>query len=324
MTQIFRQKRMLISVVTYKGCSDTVKFLISLLPHLEESGCDTRIMIVDNYEQYSKADVQSVESELSHHFHSILFIDFREKKTELELKGINYVFTHRNLGYANGNNLAFQLGNNGFASDYFLVIGNDVFLISKDFFPSLTQKLDSIYDVAIIGPKITGPHSDQQGPYRYQSIRRRYIALFFYPILKILSPAFFLNDEICDIEEGYVYRLIGCFLLMKSSCFIAVDGFDDGTFLFAEEFIVSERFLKIEMNTYYYGRLHAYHDASLTIKKYHDQRSANRLRFESDIYYYKKYRYISHIEEFLARLAFRVYDRLYCSILSNKSAIRDE
>lgn len=290
-----------------------------MLHQLERERVDCRIAVLDNFELYSREDRAMIQEELAGVFPSLRIVDIQNRtwneSTITADDGIIYIFNNENQGYAKGHNLAFAIGNHHFGSDVFLACGNDVECISSTLFSTLVGHLDKQRDIGVIGPRIISHTATWQGPFKYQSIYKRYIAFLFYPIIHLLFGTYFqskvISDVITDIEEGYVYRLMGCFLLFRSSAFQEVGGFDEDTFLFAEEQIISERLAQRGYRNYYCGEVAIRHEPGKTTRAFFHERDAAWLRFRNDMVYYRKYKNVSAGMIILATFSFAVYLYVY-------------
>ena len=58
----------------------------------------------------------------------------------------------------------------------------------------------------------------------------------------MMRKPFFWDDLVYNANENNYHRLSGAFLMVRKSSFLDVEGFDDFTFLYAEESILSDRF----------------------------------------------------------------------------------
>ncbi len=316
--------RILVSVVTYRQHEQTRDFLQHAILRFNDEGLDYRIVVVDNYERYTGEEKAGIQDELNLLFPSLRVIDIQNgegEKTAVKASDtIIYVFNNENQGYAKGNNRAFAIGEPLYKSDVFLVCGNDVEFLSNDLFRTLLQKIEENKDIGVIGPHIIGDTATWQGPFKYQSIYRRYIAFLFYPVIYVLFGKYFqstlVSDVITGIVEGYVYRLMGCFLLFRSRVFDEVGGFDEDTFLFAEEQIISEKLMQRGYRNYYCGKVSIRHEPGNATGAFFRERYIEWTRFRNDMLYYRKYKNVSPFLVLLARLSYSVYLYVYKPLMA--------
>ncbi len=163
-----------------------------------------------------------------------------------------------NLGYARGNNLGVDFLLRRFPEiDSFLITNDDIQFISSNVIDKLTEKMASLADVAVIGPRIVNLQDEEQLPELTPppigwEIRRNVL-------LPILGRR--LRGRMRGkVESGYVYRLEGCFMLVRKEDFLACGKFDERTFLYREEAILAERLKAVGKRMYY--------DASVSIRHF--------------------------------------------------------
>lgn len=264
-----------------------------------ESECD--VIVVDNFSEREEREiltsffsdrkydiVKENEITCSYRIHSI----------------VTLLLLENNYGYARGNNYGLQLASrNGY--EFVLISNNDVILESP-VLGDLVRVMDGSSNIALIGPAIIGPSGNRQGPFSKPTLLNQFaIPLFFpivWPLLKILekSKARFHKNIL-----SFPYRLMGCFMLARTSIMKEIGFFDENTFLYAEELILAEKLRKK-------GFLTAF-DPNVHVKHLHAMSTAsisNRRRFEmnldSDLYYFRNYRNFGCIRLSLISLGRRV------------------
>lgn len=201
-----------------------------------------------------------------------------------------------NAGFAKANNLGLRIlqddakQRNG-ALDLILFSNSDIQFIDGELdLKALITNLSENPDVAVIGPNVIGLNKAKQSPCKYLSIYKRWWRnSLLWPLDKLLKS----SDEIVDLfQPGYVYRLIGAFMIADVEKFIEAGGFDENTFLFGEELILSERCKKKGYRMYCNPGVTIIHEGGYTVRKKKDAKSRNNklLRMlESDLYYYDTY-----------------------------------
>lgn len=132
--------------------------------------------------------------------------------------------------------------------------------------------------------------------------------MLLWPFLKsIYRPKSDIVDN-TDCEQK-VYRLIGAFFVVNLKNFNAVGGFDENTFLYAEELILAERALNRGYYMYYIPDVNVIHENGYTTNsktKAFDVHQV-RIRLKSDLYYYRKYRHYSIVKIFLTNIIVNCY-----------------
>lgn len=157
-----------------------------------------------------------------------------------------------NGGFAKGNNLGAKVAQIVFKPEYLLFTNNDILFPEQIDINQLVRHLYESSNIAIVGPKILGLNGKPQSPARQVDIWHRWIyPMLFWPfgyylksIGKITQKS---GDTIPNAVSGTVYRVMGSFMLCHSQRFFECGMFDENTFLYGEEMILSERLKKMDI-----------------------------------------------------------------------------
>lgn len=184
----------------------------------------------------------------------------------------------QNLGYARGNNLGVDFLLHRFPDiEQILITNDDIQFISSNVVDKLIDKMALLPDVAVIGPRIVNLQDEEQLPELTPptigwEIRRNVL-------LPMLGKR--LKGRMQDkVKSGYVYRLEGCFMLIKKDDFLACGKFDERTFLYREESILSERLKAIGKRMYYDDSVTVRHFVGNTTSK----KAPNLLLLECELF----------------------------------------
>lgn len=224
-----------------------------------------------------------------------------------------FILSHPdNLGFAKGNNLGATFIMKYFAVKYLLFSNNDIRLITDNAVERLIKKLEELRNVGLIGPRVIGLKGENQSPEPYYPFSLRYFWRFWLvPLLpKKLGGKLLKLDYAEKAEEGIHYKIMGSFFVVKAADFITCDMMDPNTFLYGEEIILTERMRRINREVYYYPLVSVLHEHGITISKYENVKRMRRLQFESESYYYRKYRNTNHIAIKLAGISLNLYSLL--------------
>ena len=223
-----------------------------------------------------------------------------------------------NLGYAKGNNLGVEFLTKHFDIEYLLFSNNDIIYKDDDVVERLISKLAQINDAGIIGPSVLDVEGNKMNPFVKPSIWRTHIIPNFFLPFFILMKTDVLSAAHLDREaqDGYCYRLSGSFMLTKADIFMKSGMFDPATFLYCEEPILSERYLRLGVKALYMGEVSVIHEHGYTSKQTHQPPQTQRLDFDSQMYYYEKYRSVSRIVIGLAKLSFSVSNCVWYPIIN--------
>lgn len=202
------------------------------------------------------------------------------------------VITAANGGYAKGNNIGARYLKEKFNPEYILFSNNDIAIGEGDVVGKLVSRLSDLPSSAIIGPEVIGLDGRRQGPEPYIGPWNKFV--FMYLSTPFLSKArkrkVFSLDYSENAQEGTHYKLSGCFFLVRSRDFFSVGMFDENTFLYAEENILSDRFSAINKTLYFYPSVQIVHEHGKTISRTTGRKKMAMLQFESMSYYYSAYR----------------------------------
>ncbi|WP_320054877.1 glycosyltransferase family 2 protein [uncultured Acetobacteroides sp.] len=217
-----------------------------------------------------------------------------------------------NLGFAKGNNLGVEFSVKHFDVDYFLFSNNDISFVNSDVVEQLVAKISNLSNVGLIGPKVIGLDGKDQSPEPYMPFWKKYIWMYWLtPFLsKKIKTKLFKLDYSEKAKEGIHYKIMGSFFLAKKNDFIKCGMMDPNTFLYAEELILSERLSNIGKFAYYYPEVTIIHEHGKTTSQHYNTIQTSLKKYESENYYYRKYKNISLLSIFLAGISLKFYLKL--------------
>lgn len=297
-----------IVVVSYKTDELTISYLQN---ELSKIGLDNKIIIVNN-----SGDIMS-SSHIAQRCSAHLILD----RSDIDItKNVFVIGCADNLGYSRGNNLGAQILLQHFPIDHLLFSNNDIKIIDSNVIETLVDVMDMNDDVGVVGPRILGLDGRDQNPSRYMSVWTKYIIPWLlYPLVYPLVKRGYFKDVIHGASEGAYYRVSGCFMLVRATAYLEVDGFDSETFLYAEEEILSERMLLRGYKVYYCVKASIVHEHGAVTRQFLSARQGFSSSFESELYYYCSYIGISTLALLLAKLSKAVFLNLYLPIIKTVS-----
>lgn len=280
-----------IVIINYKNYKETISFIKSLcnLDIDSKSFC-----VVDN-----SCDSHEFEM-LNDSLQNILNLSLIDAKS--------------NLGYAKANNLgANQLIEKYPELVYIIFSNSDITFPEKDVVKYLKNKMDGDNSIACCNPKIIDSKEVYyQTPFKFVPFNYKFsLKYLLFPFNFMMRKPFFWDDLVYNANENNYHRLSGAFLMVRKSSFLDVEGFDDFTFLYAEESILSDRFRNKGFLSMYFPNRKIYHEVSKTISKHFNSKNKSKLMLDSNIYYHKKYRNLDIISPIIARIGFFVYFYIY-------------
>jgi GT2 family glycosyltransferase len=225
-------------------------------------------------------------------YNSIIITDEYLSNILLTRKKIYLILNKNNDGYAKGNNIGANLASI-LNYDYILILNNDLILI-EPIINSLLKYLRENENIAIIGPRIIDKNGNTQGPYNKDYILIEFFKSIFYIFFLFYNQLFKSKNN----KSKYAYRLMGCCLMIKTHILKKINYFDENTFLYYEEAILSEKLAKINMDTFYLSDISIIHFHQSSTKKINNK-ILNDIQIKSGLYYYKNYRKNNNILLFL-------------------------
>ena len=192
--------------------------------------------------------------------------------------------------------------------DCFLFTNNDIRLASGAAVEAPLRCFREHPEVGAVGPEIIGPDGHRQSPEPYEKLWTRYVWKYLStPFLsKNRKRKLFRLDYPDKALEGYHYRLMGSFMLVDAEAFFQAGQFDEATFLYGEEFILSDRLLKIGKKCWFCPSGTVYHEHGAIVSSHFSRTQARLMDFDSMSYFYRTYRNYRWISVLLARLLYRV------------------
>lgn len=211
-----------------------------------------------------------------------------------------------NLGYAKGNNLGVKIAKEVFGTPYYLVCNNDLLISEVIELKKVTEVFKANPRIAVIGPYTEGLDGSVQNPHKFQSA-------FCKLILWYWNMTFFhvFEKMICDIDYDGRSKtcdwVTGCFLFIKADAFEKVGLFDEYTFLYGEELILSKRLKSIGMDCYFYNDIKIIHNHGETVKKSISTIDNVKYTYNSMNYFYKEYMQTSNWLLMWSEINFKLY-----------------
>ncbi|MGM9705812.1 MAG: glycosyltransferase [Prevotella sp.] len=285
-------------VVNYKTEERTIEFVTSELP---KCGLRQLVVVVNNGATQESSEI------LAESLNAPIIEDVHLVYIEVSDSSVYIIHNEENTGFARGNNLGVEFVKHHFDVDYLLFSNNDIRLNTPDTIERLIEKLETLPDVGIIGPKVVGLDGHCQSPNDYVPFWKEMVGVPWERFIPFLHLKHINQDK---AEEGYYFRVMGSFFLMKYEDFINCGMMDPNTFLFYEEAILSERLKLINKRVYYYPIAEVLHDHGLSINKACDTMGKRDYLFESAVYFFTAYKNIPYINILTAKCLHYIYRNL--------------
>ncbi len=181
------------------------------------------------------------------------------------------------IGFGANHNKAF----NHSTTNFFVVLNPDV-VIPFDPFPSLLKSFQELDDAAIVSPLALSPAYEPDDNWR----RFPTICLLLYKLFTGYKGIYDISSRDSCFPIDWAS---GCFLLVKSTAFAAVKGFDEGYFMYYEDVDICYRLGLAGYKIYGCPQAKFIHDARRTSRRsivYMNWHIISLIKFQ--IYFIKK------------------------------------
>ena len=211
-----------------------------------------------------------------------------------------------NKGYACGNNLGFRHLMKNYSPEYVVFTNNDIHFLSENVVEVLCETLSSHPEAGAAGPEVIGLDGKRQSPEPYLGMWDRYVWMYLStPFMsKEKKRRRFKLDAPSEAMEGPCYKLSGSFFMVDAAAFSDAGMFDENTFLYAEENILSDRMSRIGKVFWFTPAVKVLHEHGKTISRGHDATARAWMQWKSMKYYYRTYRGASRTGSSLAGLIY--------------------
>lgn len=181
-----------------------------------------------------------------------------------------------NLGFSKANNLGVAKAN----GEYVCILNPDT-VVPEDVFTILLEFADTKTDLGILGCQLI----DGTGYFLPES--KRNIPSPLVSLKKIIGNGSSYYSNLKTEAIGKVDILVGAFMLIKTSVYKSVDGFDEDYFMYGEDIDLSYKILKKGYSNYYNGSVSIIHFKGESTLK--DKTYAKRFYGAMQLFYKKHY-----------------------------------
>jgi GT2 family glycosyltransferase len=199
-----------------------------------------------------------------------------------------------NGGFAKGNNIGVRAAILD-GCEYIIITNNDV-IFCDNCIQLLNDFIHNSPQTVIVGPRLYKPSGGI-----YHSITMQQNSYLEYLGFRIRSNFYQLNEENI-IEATKVYAVSGCCFIVRSKEFVEMGAFDEGTFLYNEESILSFQASRSNYKTYFLPSATVIHNHGATTGK--QSFFINGEFLKSGLYYWRKYRKINILKLILMWIVF--------------------
>ncbi|MGV6831355.1 MAG: glycosyltransferase family 2 protein [bacterium] len=213
-------------------------------------------VIILNYNVSAFLDLclRSVTEALTHIDSEIIVVDNNSTDDSIQMvkeyyADVQLIENPNNDGFAKGNNLGFTS-----AKGEYLCILNPDTVVAEDTFIKALAEADSVDKLGILGCKLI----DGKGQFLPES--KRNIPTPFISMMKMIGISSSYYASKLDVNKtGNIEINVGAFMLMKSSLYKSLQGFDEDFFMYGEDVDISYRVLKKGFKNWYSGIIKVVH-----------------------------------------------------------------
>lgn len=297
-------------IVDFDSIKITMKYIAQCLERIQERK-KLHFVVVDNMPRSRSCYIleKDIKLELQKKKYkgmNVLCLDYCGAE-------VRVIQTQRNLGYARGNNVGIEFSGDEWADPYIVLSNNDIEFPDKISLDILRTVLEQNDRTAVVGPHIEGINGKCQGPYE---MKMAWNELIVGPIRMlrwmVFGPKTTKKEKASAFyPSGEYYWVSGCFLVCVREKMRQVNNFDENTFLYGEEMILSERLKRAGFTMYYCNDVKIVHRGSETVARHFRDLEAEEILFESLFYYYKRYRNTNIFILLLSRVNFAMVKVLF-------------
>lgn len=216
---------------------------------------------------------------------------------KLQNDKIKVIKSEENKGYAAGLNVGAKYLIDKYQECNIIFSNADIVIDEEEDLKKILEILDSNETYGLVAPVIREHEGLNRGwkiPTPLQDA-----ALNILWIHKYLRPKLLFYKDSEYHDETLVDAVSGCFFCMKSSCLKDVGYFDENTFLYYEENIISKKLQNKSYKVVLINKVSVFHNHAVTIDKNIHSIKKFKILKKSQLYFQKQYNHANPIELFL-------------------------
>ena len=203
---------------------------------------------------------------------------------EYESGRIFVLASDKNGGYGAGNNLGIRfLAEKG--AELVVVSNSDVIFTESDILKLFSDFDDD--EIAAVAPRIMEGGRLNRGWKFPGAVLDAFISLN--GVGRLFARRLKYPDSFYDTDMKHVDAVSGCFFIVRTDAFLQAGGFDEGVFLYYEEYILSKRIAPLGKKIMIDNRVTIVHEHSVTIDKSYKKVQKFEILLRSKMYYHKHY-----------------------------------
>ncbi|MBD5531545.1 MAG: glycosyltransferase family 2 protein [Lachnospiraceae bacterium] len=278
-----------IIIVDFNSLKVTMQYIEDCLEKIEERK-ELHFVVVDNKPNSTSCHI--LEREMGLNIQKKVYKGLCVLCFDYHGAEVRVIQVRKNVGYARGNNIGIEFSDREWADSYLILSNNDIEFRERVSLTKLSRILDETDRAAVVGPHIEDVSGRRQGPY---DAARVWDSLIVRPTKMLMRLVFGKKENKRTSQEanypnGECDWVSGCFLVCAREKMRYAGNFDENTFLYGEEMILSERLKKVGYAMFYCDDVKIIHRGSETIARNFKDLEAEEVLFQSLFYYFKNYR----------------------------------
>lgn len=303
----------LIVILNWNNSQLTINLVEQI--HVFEKGLD--VCIIDNHSE--KPEINLLVNYVKGKQDSIILEEtlLKTEVSKITRHKLYLIKNRANFGYAKGNNIGIILAHQ--KKYAFTIIANNDILIKENISDYLIRNLQLDENVILIGPKVVDQNNKIQGPYRKERLVNTFLYPLLFPWIALMNEFLkgsmqrIISTQIENPIDEKPYRLMGCYLVMKTELVFKIGMFDENTFLYYEEAILSEKIERMGYSISYCPDVSVLHFGGLSTTSVYSE--LYRYKIQSGTHYYKYYRNYGPIRIILFKTGTVILNHFWAKII---------
>lgn len=291
-------------IVDYGTLKRTLQYIEDFLRAVAHEKKNLEFVIVDNWD---KSDFKERQEHIGFQNVFLTYSGWNNKlinayKNKIGYSNVWLLSVNHNLGYAKANNLGALFSKDILSSKYIIFSNNDIRFPESISLERFEQFFIKYPDCLLIGPEVVGLDGKRQGPILANDTAFGTL-LRPYSLFRLFRPSLIKYPEY-EFKFGKVHHVNGCFMVVNLKNFIMVGLFDENTFLYYEEDILSEKAKNLGLSCFFWALFKVIHEGGQTTKKRIIPIEQKKILFSSACYYFQKYRHVNSFFLVIAKMNF--------------------
>lgn len=317
-------KKLFVVILNYNTADLTFDCIDSLID--TETKIEYEIIIVDNKSNDDEFDRLLNKFDKIQHDQQKIILHYKEK-------GILLLVSPENFGFSAGNNIALRYIYNHFKDCNIAIVNSDIIFYEKDTFFRLIKDVCGDERNGVVMPMVWNIHSKIKNP-EYQIQIRKNLDTAFDVLIEcspIFRKIFFIKfNELmykkyqpytktmeCDVVSGACFLMLNNFVKHK---FL----FDEGVFLYNEEYMLSKYLQEIGYKSIFVPQVKVKHLQGMSgEKKQKFSLIYYKYKIQAQIYYLRKYLLVSDVKIFFYKV-FKIFEGYLIYLILCKKIVYKE